>query len=93
MYKYFLLILVLILIGACTSSKRVNMPDGSIGHEIDCSYDPNGFPGSMADCYNMAGNICVGRGYKVLSTKGENTITMGGAMAPIVERRMFIKCK
>ncbi len=93
MYKYFLLILVLILIGACTSSKKVNLPDGSIGHEIDCSYDPKGFPGSMADCYNMAGEICSGRGYTVLRTKGEDTLTEGGVMSTIVERRMFIKCK
>ena len=102
MYKYIYIFLFTILLVSCTSSKKVHLPDGSVGYEIDCRLDPHGFDGSWADCYNMAGEICGNRGYKVLDKREDHTPTAGNMYIGdreyvyqnvIVDRLLFIKCK
>ena len=102
MLRFINIIFLILLLTACTSSKRLHLPDGSIGHEIDCRLDPNGFNGSWADCYNLAGKICGQRGYIILDRREDHTPVSGDVYIGkekyrfsnvIIDRLLMIKCR
>lgn len=59
-------VLASLLIG-CATSKQMHLPDGSVGHNIQC----NGAALSMADCFQKAGDLCGAKGYVLLNREGE----------------------
>lgn len=90
MKKY--LILALLLSG-CASSSQTYAPDGGQAYSLNCS----GTVRNWGMCEQKAGDICKEKGYKVLSTMGDNGIVVtansSGAYASSTHSRtMLITC-
>lgn len=89
-----LTIVCILLLSACATSKATHLPDGRIGHSINCS----GAALSWNLCYEKAGEICGSRGYDVVAQNGEQGTAASGTQAgvfvtPMVNRTMLVKCK
>ena len=102
----FILIIFVITLQGCASSREVFLADGTKGHNINCS----GSGMNYSNCLEKAGEICGTRGYHLLNQQGDavpfsqairefsaNTqsasvgyLTSSGS---IVTRNLFIKCK
>ena len=79
MFARSMAITLLAILGGCTTSKEMYLPDGSSGHNINC----DGIASSMQSCFQKAGEICGSKGYSIASTQGSYVLT----------RSLFIKCK
>lgn len=85
---------VVAALSGCATSKSTYLPDGSLGHSIDCSGTAN----TWGTCEEKAGELCKERGYEVVSKAGDQggmvtasqTGLFGGS---IIKRSMLIKCK
>ncbi len=98
-----LVVLAVLLISGCASSRDVRLADGWMTHVVSC-----GGPFlNMGHCQEKAGDICSGHGYTVLNKTGDetpaspNAIPTGGgpalpasmsALKSYQERKLFIKC-
>ena len=49
-----------VLLTGCAMSKETHLPDGRLGHSISC----DGSAVGMNVCFEKAGELCKGRGYK-----------------------------
>lgn len=58
--------ILLTLVTGCASSVPITSPSGKKGHAIDCSLF------SIAQCYEKAGKVCGGKGYKILDKKNKS---------------------
>lgn len=87
-------ILLAFLIGACSTSKPVTLPDGRVGRVVEC----NGTMNSIAGCYEEAGKMCPA-GYTVLDAQQERGRaalpdgTGGYNVLPTAHRMMLVACK
>jgi hypothetical protein len=82
------------LIAGCATQKTTHLPDGSVGHSINCS----GQALNWGMCYEKAGEICGKKGYEVVSKEGDATPTAtvnqyGGFSGAMVNRSLLVKCK
>lgn len=87
-------ILLLLLLAGCASSKVTHMPDGSIGHSINCS----GSALTWNGCYEKAGELCKERGYTVIAGGSDETAVVAGNQFGVygsaaATRSMLVKCK
>ncbi|GAB5604965.1 hypothetical protein [Sideroxyarcus sp. TK5] len=101
-----LLIMLVLGLGGCATSKDMYLPDGSIGHNISCDGSAN----SISKCFQKAGEVCGSKGYVLLNREGEAipfAYSSGSASATttsangtyvsqvgmFVSRSIFVKCK
>ena len=79
-----IIIASVVMISGCATSTSTHLPDGEMGHSIDCS----GEFLNWGDCEVEAGKLCGDAGYTVI-TKGtdEAVVTEGD-----VKRTLLIKC-
>ncbi|HEY0731535.1 MAG TPA: hypothetical protein VGD33_03865, partial [Chitinophagaceae bacterium] len=100
------ILLVLIVLQGCVTSKEIFLADGTKGHNINCS----GSGMNYSNCLEKAGEICGARGYHILNQQGEVVPfsaairEFGSSMRPpsigyltqsgaIITRNLFVKCK
>lgn len=86
--------LLLLLLAGCATAKTTHMPDGSIGHSINCS----GGALSWNQCYEKAGDLCKTQGYEVIAGgSDQNTVIAGNQYGlyggASMTRSMLVKCK
>ena len=62
-----LLLILVILLASCATSKRMYLPDGSYGHNISC----DGAANKIGNCFQKAGDLCGASGYTLLNREGE----------------------
>ncbi len=94
MEKLGVLLVVLVLIGGCATSKQIYTSDGQQGYSIDCS----GSALTWGSCYEKAGKLCGENGYEVLEKSGDQGAMVTGTQygvvgGSIINRSMIIKCK
>lgn len=77
------------MIYGCATSTPTHLPDGTIGHSIDCS----GEMLTWGDCEVKAGEICKEKGYSILTEASdvESSATATYASSS-VNRTLLIKC-
>ncbi len=73
---------VAFILGGCATSSPIMTESGKLGHAIDCSSV------SMAQCYELAGEKCAQKGYKVLNKKNQSQ----GFFTP-ANKNLIIECK
>ena len=88
-----IIILSCIILSGCATSTTAYLPDGDIGHTIDCS----GAVMTWGDCQLEAGELCKEKGYTVISKDGDvdSSITSneyGTYGSSENNRSMLIKC-
>ena len=88
------MLLLLLVLAGCVSTKEVYTPDGRQGHTIDCS----AYRHSWSDCLAKASDLCGARGYDILERSGEPgaaAFASGGTLGAntTMGRRMLIACK
>jgi uncharacterized membrane protein len=81
-----------IILGACTTTQQITLPDGSTGQLVRCG----GIQHSMADCYAMAGQVCP-RGYDIVDERGEaHPFIVSGQYSTIggtsIHRTLMVRC-
>ena len=93
---------LLVLVTGCATSRDVRLADGWKAYVVSCG----GPMLNMGHCVEKAGEICLGRGYRVVNHLGEplpeaNAMPTGGlpdipksmqALKDFPERKLFIKC-
>lgn len=89
-----IIIAIPLIICGCATSKTTHLPDGSIGHSINCS----GTGMSWGNCEEKAGEICKAQGYTVISKNGDTGATIssnqyGTYGGTVINRSMLIKCR
>ena len=62
-----LLVVALLALSGCVTSKQVMLPNGAKGYSMDCS----GIQHDAADCMNRAATLC-GGAYTILSQTSES---------------------
>lgn len=78
-------IAALMVLAGCATASPVALPNGVMGHSIECS--------ALADCYNKAGEVC-GGGYSIIATDGREVPVMtGGAFYTVSNRTLIVQCK
>ena len=77
-------IIVASMLSGCAGTSQTYMPDGSVGHNIDCS----GPLRNWGMCYEAAGEVCGPSGYTVIGKQSDqesgsaiNISTEGGSGA------------
>lgn len=88
------LICLVVLLAGCATSRETYLPDGSVGHSIQCS----GAALSWGQCIEKAGELCGSRGYETLVAPGEQGVVATGSQygafaGTTHNRNMIIKCK
>jgi len=99
-----LLLLTLVLpLAGCATSRDVRLADGWLAHVVSCG----GPLLNMGHCREKAGELCGGRGYRVVNQVGgesqvsPDAIPSGGgpnmpeslsSMVKFQSRKLFIKC-
>lgn len=103
---FFILIIFVIALQGCATSREVFLADGTKGYNINCS----GSGMNYSNCLEKAGEVCGARGYHLLNQQGDvvpfsKAVREFGANArsasigyltqsgSIVTRNLFIKCK
>jgi hypothetical protein len=86
--------LLFILVAGCATTKTTHLPDGGVGHSINCS----GGALTWGACYEKAGDICKERGYTVIAGGSDQVTSVGGSQygffgGSTMTRSMLIKCK
>lgn len=85
---------LLVFLGGCSSAKTVTLPDGRIGHAVEC----NGTMNSIAGCYEAAGKACP-VGYDIVDAQQERGAAGfangdgGFNVVPTAARMLLISCK
>jgi len=74
-----MVLVLLAMLGACTTAKEIYLPNGSKGHDIRC----DGFGNRMENCFQKAGEICGSKGYDMVNPQGSYS-GLGG---------LFVRCK
>jgi len=69
------------LVASCTTSIPITSPSGRLGHAINCSSV------TIAQCYQKAGEVCGGRGYRIISQKNQSE----GFFTP-ADKSLIIEC-
>lgn len=87
-----IMVLCMALVGC--ANDQVFLPDGSQGHNLNCS----GMFGNWGTCYKMASDRCGARGYEVVaggSEPGNMMMANQGSWfaSSNTMRTMLIKCK
>lgn len=80
----FVLVVVGVVVGACTTSQPMALPGGERGYMIGCS----GIQHTMADCYTKATETCFPTGYDVVSAAAESHSIINP-----YGRSMVVRCK
>ena len=63
--KHLICILItLVVLGGCASSKQIFLETGEVGYRVKCGGKTFG---SWSDCYQRAGEVCKAKGYDVVS--------------------------
>jgi hypothetical protein len=84
---------VTLLVAGCANASRTYGPDGREAYTLNCC----GWARSWGMCLQKAGELCQGRGYKIL-VQGSDRGTMatwgssGGSVMPLIGREMMIQC-
>lgn len=92
--KQIVMLLALVTLAGCATSKQVHTPSGELGHSINCS----GSALNWGMCYEKAGQLCGAKGYTVLSQTGDQGNTLvtanqyGLYATPVVNRSMIVQC-
>lgn len=104
--RFIVICLLSVGLSACTYSRDMYLPDGSVGHSISCGGTLNSFSG----CYQKAGELCGAGGYDIVDRNGEaipfsnssgsivgnQHMISGGYQSNfgmIVNRDLFVRCK
>ena len=61
-----MVMVLLAMLGGCTTAKEIYLPNGSKGHDIRC----DGLASRMENCFQKAGEICGSKGYDVVNPQG-----------------------
>jgi hypothetical protein len=89
------LVLLPLLLAACTSTTPVHLANGQPALRVECSLAIRG----LAACYEAAGDACNGRGYRLFDWSGTpfldtrlevEDMDLPGALA---DRRILIACR
>lgn len=78
-----LLLLPVLAIAGCVSSRPVALPDGNQGFAINCP----GTARDIGDCMNEAARVCGGK-YQILTRDG---LVAGGVVAPVGNSAVFVQ--
>ena len=89
--KYSYLALLASLLCACaTSTENNTVVDGIRVNSIDCS----GQYETWGRCYQIAGELCGTKGYKILQKDEDQAVAVtGSSNSPGPSRSMIIQCK
>jgi hypothetical protein len=74
-----MMIVLLAMLGGCTTAKEMYLHDGSMGYNISC----DGVANRAENCFQKAGELCGSKGYDITSPQGSVTYT----------RSLFVRCK
>ena len=91
--KMGVVIILIIQMTACVTSRKVYTSESQRGHSINCS-------GSGLDwgkCYEKAGELCREKGYEIIETSGDTGGMTGNQPRSsaylVTNRSMIIECK
>lgn len=84
---------VVISLASCATASEVYTETGKIGYNVSC-------PGAAVGwnkCFELAGNICGSKGYKIIQKSGEQGAIVSGNQAGVYggstyNREMTIEC-
>lgn len=84
---------VVILLAACATASEVYTESGKLGYNVSC----HGAAVGWNKCYELAGNLCGSKGYKVLQKSGEQGAIVSGNAYGVYggstyNREMTIEC-
>lgn len=87
---------------ACATSAPIHLPDGSMGHNVNCG----GAAMNYSHCMAKAGELCGAKGYEIVNREGgavpfglasghANPYQAGfyGQSGMIVSRNILVRCK
>lgn len=88
------LVVSIIVLSGCETTKEVYTSDGKIGYSIKCS----GTARSWSSCYEKASDICGANGYITLEKDTDQGSVITGNQyglhgGSVVRRSMVIQCK
>ena len=88
------LLLLMLLMFGCATSRETYTATGQRGHSIDCS----GSALNWGMCYEKAGKLCAEKGYDVLAKSGDQGTVLAGNQfglygGSVTSRSMVIQCK
>ena len=73
----------------CTTVNDIRLPDGSIGHSINCS----GTAQSWGNCYTKAEELCGDSGYDIVAGDARQGSTPATQYGAFRSSNMLIKCR
>ena len=94
MSKILMVLLLILILSACATSKTIYGPNGQEAHSINCS----GMVLSLADCWEKAGDICKNKGYDIIGAMTNNgqmiTVNAAGIQSMDASNRVIvIQCR